>query len=314
MLRPNAGVWALNTATGAALEFHPIANCFPLIEGHELDGLVADVRSNGVRQPITLYEGKILDGRNRYRAARFAGVDCPVSQYEGADPVGFAVSHNLRRRHLSEGQRAWVAAKLAILPRGTNQHAQICAPSQVDAAEMLSVSRRAVQSAATVRDRGVAELQERVARGETAPSVAADIARLPEPKQREIVAGGESEIAEAVKQIRLHKMPEPELDGDEGDLTPFERMQWPNILRKIIEQRRRLRLTQEALCDLAGLEEGYVGKLEAWKPRSHPEYNAHARGFGAESMGKVLYVLGMELDVKYVRVPAFVYDYASRLP
>jgi N6-adenosine-specific RNA methylase IME4 len=81
-------------------------------------------------------------------------------EYEGDDPVGFVVSANLRRRHLNESQRAMIADTLATLPRGTNQHAQICASSQADAAELLSVSRRNIQYARKVRnaDRAVADL------------------------------------------------------------------------------------------------------------------------------------------------------------
>ena len=123
--------------------------------------------------------------------------------YEGSDPVGFVVSLNLRRRHLSEGQRAWVAAQIGKLPLGANQHQGSANwPTQEQAASMLNVSERGVRRAAVVRDHGVQELQDRVAKGETAPSAAADVARLPEPEQREIVAKGEREILEAAKRIR----------------------------------------------------------------------------------------------------------------
>jgi hypothetical protein len=67
---------------------------------------------------------------------------------------------------------------------------------------MLNVSVPSIQRATVVRDHGVKELQDRVASGKTAPSTAADVARLPEPEQHEIVAKGEREILEAAKRIR----------------------------------------------------------------------------------------------------------------
>jgi len=51
-----------------ALEFHPIADMFPPMEGEEFDAFVADIKANGLLEDIVLFEGMILDGRNRYRA------------------------------------------------------------------------------------------------------------------------------------------------------------------------------------------------------------------------------------------------------
>ena len=98
------------------LGFHPFAEIFPLAEGDELEALVASIRNGGVREPITLYEGKILDGRNRYRAARTTNISVPqipsreFDPNKHGDPVRFVWDENLNRRHLNETQRGFAAA------------------------------------------------------------------------------------------------------------------------------------------------------------------------------------------------------------
>ena len=70
------------------------------------------------------------------------------------------MARNIERRHLDESQRAMYAARLAKL--GSNQYtregAQICAPSQSEAADRLHVSRRhhgLARSAASAVNRSV---------------------------------------------------------------------------------------------------------------------------------------------------------------
>ena len=58
------------------MEFHELANIFPLIEGEDLEALVEDIWKNGIQENIIYtFEGKILDGRNRYRACAKLGID-----------------------------------------------------------------------------------------------------------------------------------------------------------------------------------------------------------------------------------------------
>ena len=38
------------------------------MEGAEFEDLLLDIQKNGCRQPLVMYQGKILDGRNRWRA------------------------------------------------------------------------------------------------------------------------------------------------------------------------------------------------------------------------------------------------------
>lgn len=186
--------------------FHPLADLFPMLVGEPFSDLVEDIRQHGLREPIVMFDGQILDGRNRYCAAREAGKPWATVDYDGDDPLGFVVSLNLKRRHLNESQRAMAASKIAKLPKGANQHTAIAAPSQGEAAAILNVSVDSIQRAAIVRELGAPELVKAVESGEVAVSAAAEIARLPEPEQREIVARGEKEIVAAYKQLRADKI------------------------------------------------------------------------------------------------------------
>lgn len=181
-------------------EFHPLANIFPLIDGQAYQELLGDVLRHGVREPVWLYEGQILDGRNRYRAAMAMGVSCPTREYEGEDPTGFVVSLNLHRRHLSESQRAMVAAKLANMPQGARTDiASIEATSQTQAAELLNVGRASVQRARDVIENAPAEVVHAVEQGAMSVSLAAKVVDLPDEYKAEIAAAPAETIREVAQ-------------------------------------------------------------------------------------------------------------------
>jgi len=98
------------------MEFHEIANIFPLMDGPEFTALVEDIRTNGLLDPIITHDGKIIDGRNRYRACVEAGVAprFEVWRQNGASLTQWVISKNLHRRHLTSSQRA--ACALDFLP------------------------------------------------------------------------------------------------------------------------------------------------------------------------------------------------------
>lgn len=177
-----------------ALAFHPVADVFPLIAGAEFDALVADVAAHGLHIPIVLHhDGRILDGRNRYRACQAAGVE-PVFETWAGEPgseVAYVVSLNLNRRHLDTTQRSIVAARIATLKHGgdrvSEQAASLPVATQAEAAEMLNVSERSVRSAREVIDHGVPELVSAVERGTVSVSLAEKITELP-PEDQEAIA------------------------------------------------------------------------------------------------------------------------------
>lgn len=192
------------------MQFHPLANLFPLIEGQDFAELVDDVRKHGLREAVVVHDGMILDGRNRFRACQAAEVPARFVPYDGADPLAFVVSVNLRRRHLNESQRAMVAARIANLGDGRPPDNRANLPgfetappvSAAKAADMLNVSERSVKAARSVQEHAAPELAAKVEAGAVSVSAAADVAKLPKAEQVQIVARGEKEILEAAKQIR----------------------------------------------------------------------------------------------------------------
>ncbi len=138
-------------------DIHPVAAIFPLMVGHEFHALVADIRVNDLREPITLHpDGSILDGRNRYRACPMAKVEPKFIQWdEQGSEQDFVISKNLARRHMSESQRAMVAAKLADMPQGARSDlGPIGTMSAAQAADALNVGKRSVKRAKSVRKYG----------------------------------------------------------------------------------------------------------------------------------------------------------------
>lgn len=94
------------------LGVHPAAELFPLMKGTDFGLLVEDIDANGLREPVLLYQGLILDGRNRLRACEIAGVEPRFVESDGVgSPLALVLSRNLHRRHLNEGQRAIIAAR-----------------------------------------------------------------------------------------------------------------------------------------------------------------------------------------------------------
>lgn len=223
------------------LEFHGLADLFPLIEDSAFDDLVEDIRQHGVRDPMVLHDGQILDGRNRYRAlvelattgellgtgwGHRAGESLGETElvpphvwfvrYNASvdgEALPWVISKNLKRRHLDESQRAMVGAKLANLGVGrptlkvgsepAPQHIpQIRGISAQATAALLNVGRRSVESARAVLRDGAQELQHAVEQGNVSVSTAETLTRLSRDEQSAVVAMGEKEILAAAKSIR----------------------------------------------------------------------------------------------------------------
>src|SRR6516162_6776087 len=89
------------------LEPHPLSRLFPPISPEDFDKLAADIKLNGLHQPIVRYQGKILDGNNRYRACELVKIAPKFADFTGDDAGArnYVISANIHRRHLSPDQR-----------------------------------------------------------------------------------------------------------------------------------------------------------------------------------------------------------------
>lgn len=112
---------------------HELANLLPMIEGREFAELKADIGKQGILQPIMLFQGRILDGRNRYRAAKEVGhqfVAANFAEFDGdfAAAEAFVFSTNFHRRQMTNAQKAAVIERMITkYPEDSNRKiAQRC--------------------------------------------------------------------------------------------------------------------------------------------------------------------------------------------
>ncbi len=185
------------------MEFHELACVFPMMQGTDINKLADDIKANGLQEKIVLYEGKILDGRNRYAACVVAEIEPTYTDYNGKDPLAFVISKNLHRRHLNESQRAMIAANVANLPKHLHKTDTEISVSQQDAAQMFSVSSDLVSYGKMVKDNAIASIVALVENGRLAVSEAKKMAMTDKATQNKFAQKVESGVkpTEARRQI-----------------------------------------------------------------------------------------------------------------
>lgn len=211
------------------MEWHPAACIFPMMPHEELLQLSNDIKKNGQKEACVLYEGKMLDGRNRWLACKIAGVEAKTVVTKNLnDPVAYVLSLNLHRRHLTPSQASMCAArardvyekqaKERMSEGGKNKGVENLPPLEPakarDAAgKAFGVSGKSVDHAKRVIEKGIPELAKAVDEGRMAVSTAAILATEPEEIQK-------AEI-EHPKRNRLYK---PNRGGGNEETIPPEKV------------------------------------------------------------------------------------------
>ena len=184
-------------------ELHPLCTLFPRMTGAEFDSLKNDISENGLRQPIMLHDGMILDGGNRYQACVESGAQMEFMEYSGEDPVSFVLSANLHRRHLSAGQQATIVAAATDWSKahGHGGKRTNVASAQEEALPLETVADRAAMSGATTRTQRDA-----------------DKLVKEHPELAKQVTSGEKSLYQAVKETK------PQVDNEDDDSTDLAQL------------------------------------------------------------------------------------------
>lgn len=161
-------------------ELHPLCTLFPRMDGEAFATLVADIKANGLNEPITLHDGMILDGGNRYRACVAAGINPIFDEFAGKNPVTFVLSANLHRRHLTASQSAAIVSAAQDWAKAQN----VGNPQFGNVTGLQTVADRAALSGASDKTQRNAD---KVAKAD--------------PKLAVKVAHGETTLAKAVEKV-----------------------------------------------------------------------------------------------------------------
>ena len=135
---------------------HPLSAIFPPMPDEDFVALRDSIALNGLRHPITLFEGQVLDGRHRYLACIEAGVEPTFTTFEGGygDAVEFMKDENVTRRQLTKTQLAMSAAMLVTTKKGDLPPEFKNEMTAKKAARLFGVGVNSVQYAREIRDYG----------------------------------------------------------------------------------------------------------------------------------------------------------------
>ncbi len=181
-------------------ETHDFADAFPLLHGDALKRMSDSIKANGQLNKIALYQGRILDGRNRYLSCIAAKIEPAFFDFDGDDDAAlqYVIAANIDRRDMDEDQRALAARRLE------KAWAKLCKAAKKNAkqADLPVVSDLSAGRAERYEEDAEPELKAAHERGDIPLSVAAAIATREPEAQRAAVASIEKDLAKPAVQVR----------------------------------------------------------------------------------------------------------------
>jgi ParB-like chromosome segregation protein Spo0J len=176
-----------------AYAIHPACAAWPRPSLSEFKKLVADIKANGLINPVwRMPDGVIIDGKTRLAACGEAGVEPRFETYDGDDPVGFTISQNERRRHMIPAKLALIGEELAQIKNGGDRRSKQFQSSRENTetageiADQLGISPKLIYDARVLKLKAEPRVIQAVENGELGIKNAAAYARrTPRERQRE---------------------------------------------------------------------------------------------------------------------------------
>jgi N6-adenosine-specific RNA methylase IME4 len=194
---------------------HKDAVLVPDMRPHEYAELLADIREHGVKVPLDVLDGVVLDGRHRLRAAKELGLaKVPVRELRlnGESATDWLLKAAVLRRHLSDDQRAMMAARYAK-QRPEKRGPKPSSPRAEKIPHATGVSNSTAKAA---RQPALADAASRANVTLTKAEKAASVLKAA-PELAEQVHRGELKLAQAVRQVlhaqrreKVRELPKPD--------------------------------------------------------------------------------------------------------
>lgn len=128
-------------------EHHPLTQVFPPADEASVATLTEQIKREGQKEPIVLYEGKILNGRARAQACAALGIEPQTVQLDAPnerEALRVLVDMNKKERSLNPGQVAVIGLDILLLQsKPPYSEAQIREVSDMIGAAWSSVQRLA---------------------------------------------------------------------------------------------------------------------------------------------------------------------------
>lgn len=232
------------------MQQHPLSAAFPAMSETDYQALVDSIESIGVQNPITIYEGMVIDGWHRYKAASELGMECPSVELDSdIDPRDFVLAQNKARRHITAAQLAMATTEVyQWRPRGNPEISKTAPGAELEKeeataeemAEAAGVSKRTIEQAKAVKTKAVDEIQNAVKSGEIGLRKAAEIAKLPKEQQAEAIHKPMPKKEEEPEPEEVD-IDQSEIDSMQADLKLFYKLQAEDdLLKAAVEENKRL--------------------------------------------------------------------------